>query len=415
MSFRQALKIILSWLRLLKYSEAEIKIFRLLCEFSHKSGSWESHDSPDPACWLKLSMIAREATVNTRTVTRALTRFSEDGLIERRQGLNGFVGRCADGAIHGISLGPVLAHFSQIAAAVEAHHEQTYTAQRLVRELRRELSQLRRALVDAVAAGVAAATEHLTTIIDIQTILKRIMAGTLGTVANWTKMRTAVSFFETLLTAVGNLHGFTPDALENGLPESEWTDDLSGGSDKMSDLELQRGRVSKDSNNVEGYVGDATPPTPGTGKQNTQNTPENRDTGAVTGDVVALADEIGTADWQAAAAQAAEYGHSGAAAMEATALLLAGRLRIQDTIWLAAAQRMGLRNAFIALLMLDRNRHRATNPIRSVGGALRALTSRWAEGTASPATLRDGIDAIRWRIAKKRESILPVAPESRKF
>ncbi len=414
MSFRQALIIILSWLRLLKYSEAEIKIFRLLCEFSHKSGSWESPDSPDPACWLKLSMIAREATVNTRTVTRALTRFSEDGLIERRQGLNGYVGRCADGAIHGISLGPVLAHFSQIAAAVEDHHTQTDTAQRLVREMRQMLSTLRRALVDALAAGVAAADQYLTTIIDIQTVLKRIMAGTLGTVANWTRMRTAVLTFETLLTAVGNLRGFTPDALETGSPESKWTGDLSGGSDKMSDLELQRGRVSKDLNNVANVNvdtrGAAAPTTPGTGKQNTHTAPENQDTRAVTGDVVALADEIGTPDWQAATALAQEYGHSGAAMMETTALLLAGRLRIQETIWLAAVGRMGLRNAFIALLMLDRNRFRATNPIRSVGGALRALTGRWSEGTASPATLRDGIDAIRWRRARQRESILPASP-----
>ena len=106
--------------------------------------------------------------------------------------------------------------------------------------------------------GVDATGPYLTTTIDIQMVLKRITAAPLGTVTNWTEMHTAVSTFATLLKATGNLFGFTQNALETGSPESGRTDDLSGGSDKMSDLELKRGRV-REYSNVEKYAGDAIP------------------------------------------------------------------------------------------------------------------------------------------------------------
>ena len=60
--------------------------------------------------------------------------------------------------------------------------------------------------------------------------------------------------------------------------------------------------------------------------------------------------------------------------------LLLRELGVNISAWLDAADIMGEEVAFLALLVLDRNRFHPVTPVRSPGGALRAMTRRAAAG-----------------------------------
>ena len=60
--------------------------------------------------------------------------------------------------------------------------------------------------------------------------------------------------------------------------------------------------------------------------------------------------------------------------------MLLRELGINISAWLDAADVMGEEIAFLAVLVIDRNRFHPTTPIRSPGGALRAFTARARKG-----------------------------------
>ena len=59
---------------------------------------------------------------------------------------------------------------------------------------------------------------------------------------------------------------------------------------------------------------------------------------------------------------------------------IASMLGINHSAWADACTVMGRFDAALAVLVLDRNRNHPTNPVRSPGGALRAMTERARSG-----------------------------------
>ncbi len=59
---------------------------------------------------------------------------------------------------------------------------------------------------------------------------------------------------------------------------------------------------------------------------------------------------------------------------------IASMLGINHSAWAEACVVMGRFDAALAVLVLDRNRNHPTNPVRSPGGALRAMTDRARSG-----------------------------------
>lgn len=393
----QAMATICRALRLIGAREMDIAAWRLIADVTDRQ-AWHAHDRT-PVNWKRQCDLARELGISERHWRRIEGRLSDCGVLARMTADNGYRGRRSGqprGApiSCGLSLEPALANFRALAGIVEEAA--------LAEEARQELAlsaRTARRRIGILVAGLQ----------DIE--MRRWAKGRLDELDGLRPASTRVASFgdlsawqEALVSLEGDIReAMTPcpppdqeppagpaapadDAgsarnglyvVENPVENVQIQQDMSAAPDSGVRCHIQP-ELESESIHHEGNAKrePADEQNPTLGIRMTEQ--DMRD--LASDDVALYLDAM--KDWQ-----------------EALPHVLR-ELGINVSAWHEASAEMGPAMAFIAVLVIDRNRAHPDSPIRNPGGALRAMTRNAREGRLN---LAGSILGIRHRQRKGRQ------------
>ena len=373
----QAITTIATALRLMGASEREIAVFRHIADITRRD-AWHAGDAA-PVNWRRQCDMARELGLGERHFRRIEARLAGYGVLARATADNGYRGRRAGQSYRapvqcGLSLEPALANFAGFAAlcaeAEEAEAERQETilhiraAKRrlalLIREIgdtetRRwaeEAFEAARALCPPGMLRGASATEldaRHETLLDLEDRVRAVLAPVASAPDS-----AAASSEAPESASVENME---KQDHTSAAPDSQVRCHIQPESNQNEECNARK--LAKIGNDPGLEEEKSRPPCPVSPEFLARLTPETLRN--IASEDAALYLDV-TGDWQ-----------------EALPMLLR-ELGINISAWLDAADVMGEEIAFLAVLVIDRNRFHPTTPILNPGGALRAFTARARKG-----------------------------------
>lgn len=435
----QAVRTAEAALRLLGAAPTEILVFRLIADTT-KRAAWHS-DTEAAVNFRRQSDMAREAGIGERQFRRVETGLQAYGVLARTTASNGYRGRRAgQAAAAGISLEPCIANYAAFTALLleAAAREEARQEVRLAASMARH--RLGR-LVGATAcpearAGFAermeavdrqsrppcprtASHETLQAWLDAMLGLEREVRNAEAAAEGRGRTDVVLDGVPEDAGAVHEAAGGNIPAENPGSPPQENTpiqSDMSGAPDIDVRRHIQPTPESRSEScnpggswiHENGPGADAGAATSGAGSDVREDAVSKPLNAARTAQEGLLSPKMAARLTRAtlrslASDDAALYLDAFSDWRDAVPLILRD-LGINAAAWLEAAEVMGHAAAFLALLVIDRNRFHPTAPVRSPGGTLRSFTRLAAEGRLSLTRSVNGI----WE--RERAGLQPKGP-----
>lgn len=400
----QAITTVCSALRLLGAREIDIAVWRLVSDVTDRQ-AWHAADR-SPVNWQRQCDLARALGISERHFRRIEVRLAGFGVLARATADNGYRGR-RSGHAHGaaiscgLSFEPAIANYRAFAGIVEeaALAEETRqekalearTARRRVGILVASLKDIEtrrwaKARLDEIDACVRPACPRVAEFDELARWIAELVA-----------LEAAIREAQTPLSVATDA-GASPDAgaddAGSGPPEHSAPvenaanqQDMSVAPDSHVRCHIQPVQEPKRIQDED--TGGAAPPQP------RPREPRDRVAGMTLDDLRCLAsDDVvlwleATDDWQDALPHVLR------------------ELGVNVSAWHEACEAMGPPIAFLALVIIARNRFHPKTPVRNPGGALRAFT---AKARAGQLDLARSVAGIRHR---ERKGLQPKGPAVR--
>lgn len=435
----QAVRTAEAALRLLGAAPTEILVFRMIADTTQRA-AWHS-ETEAAVNFRRQSDMAREAGIGERQFRRIETGLQAYGVLARNTAMNGYRGRRpGQAAPAGLSLEPCIANhaaFTALLLEAEAREEAR-------QEVRLRASMARARLDRRIAATACPETrdgfaERVETV-DRQARPRCPRTASHETLHAWLDAMLGLEREVRDAEAAADGRG-RPDVVEDGVPEEAGAAHEAAGRDipaenpgspPQENTPVQSDMSGAPDIDVRRHIQPTTESgsefcNPG-GSGNHENGPGAEGGAAASGAGPGVREEAVSGP-QTAARTAREdlLSPKMAARLTRAALrslasddaalyldafsdwrgavpLILRDLGINAAAWLEAAEVMGHAAAFLALLVIDRNRFHPTAPVRSPGGTLRSFTRLAAEGQLNLTRSVNGI----WE--RERAGLQPKGP-----
>lgn len=409
----QAINTVCAALRLIGAAEKDIAAWRLIADVTDRQ-AWTAPDR-SPVNWRRQCDLARALGITDRSMRRIENRLAGYGVLARMTADNGYRGRRSGQPYGapiscGLSVEPAIANYRALAGIVEeAEIAEEARKQKALeaRTARRrvgilvgclddiEMRHWAKGRLDELDEALRPASTRVASHVDLSAWLAALVAlereirdamtpfpepdGSLeaGPVPATEQPRTQAA------APAGREIGATAEERPGDIVANQ--PDMSGAPDSGVRCHIQ---PVQESNCIQGENGQAP-----TAPQHRHREPPGPIAGMTLDDLRTLASDDmafwldATDDWQDAVPQVLH------------------QLGINASAWHEACDAMGPARAFLALLVIDRNRYHPKRPVESPGGALRAFAAKAREGGLN---LAGSVAGIR---ARTRKGLQPKGPD----